>query len=84
MADSKAKVKDEDVELEDMEDEEEAGDAATQRRPLPGSLTAFQNHLEMMQVKPTGVLRLAVSDNWRENYFYHEFQTCAFKNLINS
>jgi hypothetical protein len=50
MADSKVKVKEEDVELEDMEDEEEGGDSGAQRRALPGSLTAFHNHLEMMQV----------------------------------
>jgi hypothetical protein len=44
------KVK-EDVELDEMEDEEEVGEkGANSKRSLPGSLNAYQNFLEMMQV----------------------------------
>lgn len=44
------KVK-EDVELDEMEDEEEVGEkGANSKRSLPGSINAYQNFLEMMQV----------------------------------
>lgn len=45
------KVK-EDVELDEMEDEEEVGEkGANSKRSLPGSINAYQNFLEMMQVR---------------------------------
>jgi len=41
----------EDVELDEMEDEEEAGEGGPiSKRTLPGSINAYQNFLEMMQV----------------------------------
>lgn len=43
------KVK-EDVELDEMEDEEEVGEKSS-KRSLPGSINAYQNFLEMMQVR---------------------------------
>ncbi|KAF4522087.1 hypothetical protein B566_EDAN004072 [Ephemera danica] len=88
MADSKAKVKEEDVELEYMEDEEEGGDGGAHQRSLPGSATAYQNHLELMQTLPPAVKRrlkalkrLQFETTKIEAKFYEEYHSLEMKYL---
>ncbi|XP_059479965.1 nucleosome assembly protein 1-like 1-A [Neocloeon triangulifer] len=76
-----------DVELDEMEDEEEAGEGvAITKRGLPGSLTAYQNFLEMMQALSPSVKRrlkalkrLQFESTKVEAQFYQEYHELEMK-----